>query len=114
MMDFRTPRRLREIEEAEEDLVAKRWYDRHQMRADQIRNGKVKIVKKEPHPVQAGPNRPIERKIWVRAVACAKELEKKYGKKNLGPYTDFEWGELTGKMSAIRWVLGEEWDMLDT
>ena len=41
-------------------------------------------------------------------------MEAEYGKDNLGPYDDFEWGVVNGKLSALRWVLGEEWDMLDT
>jgi hypothetical protein len=31
-----------------------------------------------------------------------------------GPYTDFELGTLNGKLSALRWVPGSEWDLLDT
>jgi len=42
-----------------------------------------------------------------------REMEKKYGKKNL-LVNDFEWGMFNGKLSALRWVLGDEWDMLDT
>jgi hypothetical protein len=41
-------------------------------------------------------------------------LEVQYGEDGLGPYTDFEWGMLNGKLSALRWLLGDEWDFLDT
>ncbi len=27
---------------------------------------------------------------------------------------DFDWGMVNGKLSALNWVFGEEWDMLDT
>jgi hypothetical protein len=52
--------------------------------------------------------------IMKRARTAAKRVESKYGKKNLGPYSDFDWGMINGKLSALRWVLGDDWDMLDT
>ncbi len=48
------------------------------------------------------------------AVAADKlrEVEAKYD--NLVTGYPFELGVLHGKLSALRWVLGDEWDMLDT
>jgi len=52
--------------------------------------------------------------VWKGAELAAKRVEEKYGLDELGPWDDFEWGMLNGKLSAIRWMLGDEWDMLDT
>jgi hypothetical protein len=56
----------------------------------------------------------VPKDIVRGAKAGALEMEAKYGKNNLGPYDDFEWGMINGKLSALRWVLGDKWDMLDT
>lgn len=83
---------------AEEEFFDKVWYDRHQMLRHLEKVGKTKT----------------EPEIWKGALKAAKKVETKWGKRNLGPYTDFDWGMINGKLSALRWVLGEEWDMLDT
>lgn len=43
-----------------------------------------------------------------------RRLEATYPADELGPHIDFEWGMVNGKLSALRWVLGHEWDLLDT
>src|SRR3989344_5554902 len=82
---------------AEEEFSDKVWYDRHQL----LKNG-GHLEKDTPPDILKG------------ALSAAKKVEKKYGKKNLGPHNDFEWGMINGKLSTLRWVLGEDWDMLDT
>lgn len=55
----------------------------------------------------------VSPEVWKLSTRGIKRVEAKYGKANLGPYSDFEWGMLNGKLSALRWVLGDEWDFLD-
>ena len=47
-------------------------------------------------------------------LAGMKRVEEEQGKEVLAPVNDFEWGMINGKLSALRWVLGDEWDFLDT
>jgi hypothetical protein len=66
------------------------------------------------HRIDAGTEVARDGEVPAVAKAAAKRVERTYGKENLGPWTDFEWGMLNGKMSALNWVLGEEWEFLDT
>lgn len=108
------PRRLTEILDAIDEFATKIWYDRHQLTRQRIERGDIKIVEKETFPVKDHRHRPVQRDIWEGALRSAAKVEKRFGIENLGPWTKFEWGMLNGKLSALRWVLGEDWDMLDT
>jgi len=108
------PRGLTEILEAEDLLFHKVWYNRHWNLRIGVEEGKIKVVDKETYPRPSGAMETIQRDIWKGALKAARRTERRYGKKNLGPWDDFEWGIINGKLSALRWLLGDEWDMLDT
>ena len=92
------PRTMDEIANMSQEFVEKIWFDRHLSLRYRVEQG---IEKVDP-------------KIWEGALKSTEKVIQKFGEDNLGPYSDFEWGMLNGKLSALRWVLGEEWDMLDT
>jgi hypothetical protein len=108
------PRGLTEILDAEDLLFHQVWYNRHQNMLIHIEEGTIKIVEKETYPRPAGAPQTIQRDILKGAKKAARDVERRYGKKNLGPWDDFGWGMINGKLSALRWLLGDEWDMLDT
>lgn len=97
-IDFQGYRTEKELLNAVDEFCDKIWYDRHQLLKTMVESGK-----KEVHP-----------EIWEGALKAAQKMEKRYLKKELGPWDEFEWGMLNGKLSALRWMLGEDWDMLDT
>lgn len=109
-------RQLSELIEAENKLTTQIWYGRNGHIIDSVESGKEKLVPKEVWE-QATP---AERRnlmvdtIWEGMNAAMRSAEEEFGVGELGPWTDFEWGMLNGKLSAIRWMLGDEWDMLDT
>ena len=88
------PRNWEEIRSAEEEFFDRVWYDRS-------RGGESNEADL-PEDIGSGAARGRAR------------VEAKYGAENLGPYTEFEWGMINGKLSALRWVTGSEWDFLDT
>jgi hypothetical protein len=108
------PRGLMEILEAEDLLFHQVWYNRHWNMRIGIEEGAIKVVDKETYPRPAGAQETIQRDVLKGAKKAALNVERRYGKKNLGPWDDFEWGMINGKLSALRWILGDEWDMLDT
>ena len=91
-------RKMDEIYEMIDEFFDKIWFDRHLGLRYRVEHKGEKI-----NP-----------EIWEGALKSAQKVIDKYGDENLGPYTDFEWGMLNGKLSALRWIVGEEWDMLDT
>lgn len=110
-----TSRALSELLEAENKLTTQIWYGRKWGIIDAVESGKEVRVPREVWEAATPEERRsmIVNEIWEGMIAAMKSAEKQYPDE-LGPWTDFEWGMLSGKLSAIRWVLGEEWDMLDT
>lgn len=108
------PRRLSEILEAEQLLFKQVWYNRHWNLRVAIEEGRHKVVPKEQYSTKPYKNDETLDTVWAGALAAAKRTEEEVGLENLGPWDDFEWGMINGKLSALRWILGDEWDMLDT
>ena len=108
------PRGLTEILEAEDLLFNQVWYNRHLNMLIEIENGDIKVVEKETYPCPTDAQETIQKDVLKGATKAARYVESRYGKNNLGPWDDFEWGMINGKLSALRWILGDEWDMLDT
>lgn len=108
------PRGLSEMLKAEDLLFHQVWYNRHWNLRVGVQEGRIKIVEKETYPKPPGAPETIQRDVWLGALKAARKTERQYGKKNLGPWDDFEWGMINGKLSALRWALGDDWDMLDT
>jgi hypothetical protein len=95
-----TTRPATTILKAEQEFCDVIWYDRKLVLQQKLKAGTERIdpeIKKGMH-------------------SAMRRMEARYGKKKLRNYykDDFGWGMLSGKLSALRWVLGDEWDMLDT
>jgi len=92
------PRTLAEIQEGEEEFFDRVWYERH-------------LVFR--HRYDEGEDGRTSEEVYQMALTAAERARAR--RPDLRPAeSDFEWGMWNGKLSALRWVLGEEWDFLDT
>jgi hypothetical protein len=105
LINEQEPRTLAEIVEAEAEYFDKVAYVRFVVRADNE-------CTQYPEDTQE------ER--FNEMLASRADIESKYGHdelwKAIGPGHDeaWEYGYISGKLAALRWVLGSEWDFLDT
>lgn len=114
MEPFEEPKRLSDILAAIAEFHDKVWYNRHWGLRDDVESGRIKIVERgDWKPGGSYSPDEVVREIWEGALKAAEHMEAKYPN-DLGPWSNFEWGMINGKLSALRWVLGDDWDMLDT
>ncbi len=92
------PRTLAEILAAEKEFFDRVWYERHLVFRHRYEQGEDGRTTESTHDM---------------ALAAAERVTA--ARPDLRPVeSDFEWGMWNGKLSALRWVLGDEWDFLDT
>jgi len=90
-----------DILEMYNELWEKVWYIRKIIRFEKMQRGEV------PYEDQNQPH-------LIKALERMKQIEDKYGLENL-VWPDVEWGIVQGKLSALSWVMGSEWEgSLDT
>ena len=108
-----------EILAAESEFFHRVWYRRHQvlMRVHEGRDRDDPIIKTGRRvDLTDAEAREILERATPRGIEIAESdartVEAMLGKATLGPYSDLEWGMILGKLSALRWVHGDDWDNL--
>jgi predicted nucleic acid-binding protein len=98
MSDFQEdPRTLAEIVEAEQEFFDRIWFERSVVHTTRYEEGDSDITQ---------DSYKVSKEAQARELARRPDLRLSE--------SNFEWGMWNGKLSTLRWVLGSEWDFLDT
>jgi hypothetical protein len=93
-------RPLREVAAATDELTDRVWYARKPVDAQ--------------GGVWRGEKPMLNQAIMASMLSRMRNLEQRYGRETLIPRDDFGWGVTCGRLAALRWVLGSDWDDMDT
>ena len=88
-----------ELLAAEKEFFDKVWYVRSLIHQEKVDAGEVDAPSVE---------------LQSQIDSARHRVREVYGAENLGPWDDWDWGFVNGKLSALRRMLGDEWDFLDT
>jgi len=80
---------------AEEELGARLWYARSRSTMD-------------------GDDQRSTPDIQQKRAETRLQIEAKYGVESLWPLDEYQWGYLEGRLSAVRWALGQDWGKIET
>ena len=103
-------RSLAEIKKAREDYLKSAWLDRHFESRELVKQGRLRLVADDVS--DNDHELPVAK--WQETVRIGNRLREELPPEVIGQPTIFEWGIVCGKLSALRWVLGEDWDNLTT
>ena len=107
-------RGLAELQDVEHLLSLQVWFNRNKAALFTNKEGRIVVCDDGSRPIESGELPPFSGISREQALLTAHDAVTRYGKERFGPWNDFEWGMINGKLSAIRWMLGGDWDQLDT
>lgn len=90
------------VGDAEQEHWWKVWYHRHMETCRRVEDGDPSFTDEV-------------KRVIEHSKKTARRIEREHGKRALKEMSDFEWGIEYGRLSALAWVLGAEWNRsLDT
>lgn len=99
IIEAESMRTIAELRAAEQEFFDKVWYVRSLIHDEAI---------------ATGDKPPLDDKLRAQVDAARSAVIARYGADEVGPWDDWDWGYVNGKLAAVRWMLGNEWDFLDT